>query len=71
MNQDNELPSLLQPGTVVPVVEDSSVRRWALKTRAYSTEGKNESFIARVPARVRPTTIAKTGYPPGSRPLLP
>lgn len=27
--------------------------------RAYSSEGKSEDFIARVPARVRPTTIAR------------
>ena len=61
MNQDNEFPSLLQEDTVVPVVEreDVSAQRQALQIRAYSAEGKSEGFIARVPARVRPTTIAR------------
>ena len=48
-------------GVVVHVVEreDTSVQREALRARAYSAEGKSEGFIARVPARVRPTTIAR------------
>jgi hypothetical protein len=61
MDQDNELPSLLQPDTVVPVVEreDTSAQQEALRSRAYSAEGRSEGFISRVPARVRPTTIAR------------
>ena len=61
MDQDKELPELLQPDTVVPVVEeeDTSAQRWALQTRAYSAEGESEGFISRVPARVKPTTIAR------------
>jgi hypothetical protein len=48
-------------GVVVHVVEqaDTSTQREALRVRAYSAEGKSEGFIARVPARVRPTTIAR------------
>lgn len=48
-------------GVVVHVVEqvDTSAQREALRLRAYSAEGKSEGFIARVPARVRPTTIAR------------
>jgi hypothetical protein len=61
MDQDNELPDLLQPDTVVPVVEikDVSAQREALRMRSYSDAGKSEGFISRVPARVRPTTIAR------------
>ena len=61
MNQDNELSELLRPETVVHVVEreNTSAQRAALQIRAYSDAGKNESFISRVPARVRPTTIAR------------
>ena len=61
INQDNEFPSLLQADTVVPVVEREyvSAQRQALQIRAYSAEGKSEGFIARVPTRVRPTTIAR------------
>ena len=57
MDQDNEL---LQP-TIVPIIEreDTSAQRQALQIRAYSAEGKSEGFISRVPARVRPTTIAR------------
>jgi hypothetical protein len=42
MDQDKELPDLLRPDTVVPVVEreDTSAQRWALQTRAYSTAGR-------------------------------
>ncbi len=48
-------------GVVVHVVEqkDTSAQRQALRTRAYSVESKSEDCIARVPARVRPTTIAR------------
>lgn len=46
-------------GVIVHIVEDTSAQRWALQTRAYSAEGKAERFISRVPARVRPTTIAR------------
>jgi hypothetical protein len=48
-------------GVIVHVVEqtDTSAQRWALQARAYSAAGKSERFIARVPARVRPTTIAR------------
>lgn len=61
MEQNNELPYLLRPDTVVPVVEreDVSAQRRALQTRAYSAAGQSEEFISRVPARVRPTTIAR------------
>jgi len=58
MDQDNELPNLLRP---VPVVEkeDTSAQRRALQSRAYSVAGRSEGFISRVPACVRPTTIAR------------
>jgi hypothetical protein len=48
-------------GVVVHVVEqqDTSAQRQALQQHAYSAAGKSEGFIARVPARVRPTTIAR------------
>ena len=48
-------------GVTVHVVEqeNTSAQRSALQTRAYSAAGKDEGFIARVPARVRPTTIAR------------
>jgi hypothetical protein len=61
MDQDKELPELLQPDTVVPVVErgDVSAQRWTLQTYAYSAAGKSEGFISRIPARVRSTTIAR------------
>lgn len=48
-------------GVVVHIIEqeDTSAQREALRIRAYSDEGKSEGFISRVPARVRPTTIAR------------
>jgi hypothetical protein len=48
-------------GVVVHVVEqeDTSAQRRALQMRAYSAEGKSEGFMSRIPARMRPTTIAR------------
>jgi hypothetical protein len=48
-------------GVVVHVVEqeDTRAKRRALQMRACSAEGKSEGFISRIPARVRPTTIAR------------
>ncbi len=48
-------------GVIVHVVEqeDTSAQRQELQIRAYTAEGKSEGFISRVPARVRPTTIAR------------
>lgn len=41
MNHDSELPDLLQPDTVVPVVrEDTSAQRRALQKRAAAQKGR-------------------------------
>ena len=55
----DELEDILKAMKIVEV-PDVSRQRQGLQLHAYSEEGKNEPLVARLSARIKPTTRAAT-----------